>query len=198
MTVTVTNPLTPDHGSFKISKVFDPLTSGFAGTFAINYDCNDGTAHDGTVNLAAGANTTIGGIPTGTTCVVTEPATPTTPTGWTFGTPTLSDSQAPTTDGTVVITTKDATYEVIVTNTISRDLGNLKISKVFDPLTSGFAGTFAINYDCNDGTAHDGTGQPRRRRRARRSVASRPGRPASSPSRPPRPPRPAGPSARRP
>ena len=65
---------------------------------------------------------------------------PTTPTGWTFGTPTLSDSQAPTTDGTVVITTKDATYEVIVTNTISRDLGSLKISKVFDPLTSGFVG----------------------------------------------------------
>src|SRR4029079_14245554 len=95
--------------------------------------------------------------PTGTTCVVSEPATPSAPTGWTFGTPTLNDSQAPATDGTVVITTKAATYTVTVTNTISRDTGSLKIAKVFDPLTSGYAGTFAINYDCNDGTAHDGT-----------------------------------------
>ncbi len=31
--------------------------------------------------------------------------------------------------------------EVTVTNSISRDQGYLKISKVFDPLTSGFTGT---------------------------------------------------------
>ncbi|MBA3877352.1 MAG: hypothetical protein C0498_10505 [Anaerolinea sp.] len=133
-TVTVTNPLTRDTGSLQISKVFDPLTSGFGGTFAIDYDCDDGTAHDGTVNLAAGGSQTISGIPTGTTCVVSE-STPTPPTGWTFGAPTLSDSQAPTTDGTVVITTKGATYTVTVTNTIIK-LPTIIVRKI----TTGTAG----------------------------------------------------------
>ncbi|MBN2844145.1 MAG: hypothetical protein JXM68_13745, partial [Sedimentisphaerales bacterium] len=133
-----------------ISKVFDPLTSGFTGTFAINYDCDDGTAHDGTVTLTAGGTQTITGIPTGTTCTVTEPTLPTAPDGWTFGTPAFNP-----TDG--IVTISETLAEVTVTNTISRDLGELKISKVFDPLSSGFTGTFAINYDCDDGIAHDGT-----------------------------------------
>ncbi len=134
--VTCTYTNARDTGSLKISKVFDPLTSGFTGTFAINYDCSDGTAHDGTANVLAGGNAVIGGIPTGTTCVVSEPA-PTNPTGWSFGTPTLSDSQAPSTDGTVVITTKAATYEVIVTNSISRDTGSIQIVKDFTGLDTG-------------------------------------------------------------
>jgi hypothetical protein len=151
---TITN--TRDLGSLKINKVFDPLTSGYAGTFAINYDCDDGTTHDGTLNLLAGGTQTINGIPTGTTCVVSEPATPTNPTGWTFGAPVLSDSQAPTGDGTVVITTKATTYEVTVTNTISRDVGKFKISKTTSnpdgaTLPTNFTGT----YDC--GTGYTGT-----------------------------------------
>ena len=159
VSVTVANPLTQDLGSLKISKVFDPLTSGFAGTFAINYNCDDGTAHDGTVNLLAGGNQTISGIPTGTTCVVSEPATPTNPTGWTFGSPTLSDSQAPTDDGTVVITTKAATYEVVVTNTITRDLGSLKITKtVIGALPVDFTGSFGVHVVCTgDGGTYDRT-----------------------------------------
>src|SRR5205814_2183928 len=74
-----------------ISKVFDPLTSGFAGTFAIKYNCGAG---DVTVNLAAGGNTTVGPFDTGTSCAVTEPALPTAPAGWTFGTPSSSGSPA--------------------------------------------------------------------------------------------------------
>jgi hypothetical protein len=140
-----------DFGSLKISKSFNALTSGFSGSFSIAYDCNDGTTHDGTVSLTAGTFQVIGSIPIGTTCVVSEPTLPSAPTGWTFGTPTLSDSQAATDDGTVVITAKNTTYEVTVTNTITRDKGYLKISKVFDPLTSGFVGTFAIKYNCGAG-----------------------------------------------
>jgi hypothetical protein len=153
--VTVTNSISRDLGSLKINKVFDPLTSGFAGTFAINYDCNDGTAHDGTVNLSAGGTQTIGGIPTGTSCVVSEPTLPTAPANWTFGTPTLSDSQAPTNDGTVIITTKTTTYEVTVTNSITRDQGWFKIKKLFDAKTSGFAGNFTIHYDCGGANTGD-------------------------------------------
>ncbi len=77
--VTVTNTISRDLGELKITKQFDSLTSGFTGTFAINYDCDDGTEHDDTVNLLAGESQTISGIPIGTQCTVTEPAAPTPP-----------------------------------------------------------------------------------------------------------------------
>ena len=77
--VTVTNTISRDTGSLKITKSFDANGSGFAGDFSIGYDCNDGTSNDGTVTLAAGASQTINGIPTGTECTVSEPSTPTPP-----------------------------------------------------------------------------------------------------------------------
>ncbi len=151
--VVVTNTISRDTGDLRISKVFDPLTSGFSGDFTISYDCDDGIANDGTVELAAGESETITGIPTGTTCTVSESTLPTAPTGWTFGTPTISPET-----GSITISEKSPAYaEVVVTNTISRDLGDLRISKVFDPLTSGFTGDFTISYDCDDGETHDGT-----------------------------------------
>ena len=149
--VTVTNTISRDTGSLKITKSFDANGSGFAGDFSIGYDCNDGTSNDGTVTLAAGASQTINGIPTGTECTVSEPSTPTPPPGWSFGTPTTNPS-----NGTVTIVTSP-TAEVTVTNTISRDTGSLKITKSFDANGSGFAGDFSIGYDCNDGTSNDGT-----------------------------------------
>ena len=71
---------------------------------------------------------------------------PTAPTGWTFGTPVVTGSPA-------VITKGDqaAAVGVTVTNSITRDQGYLKISKVFDAKTSGFVGTFAIKYNCGAG-----------------------------------------------
>jgi len=65
--------------------------AGYTGPFTIGYDCDDGTAHDGTVSVASGASSTISGIPTGTHCTVSE-TPPTPPTGYTFGTPTFSPS----------------------------------------------------------------------------------------------------------
>lgn len=113
--MTVTNTISRDLGELKISKVFDAGDSGFTGTFAINYDCDDGEAYDGTVNLAAGGTKTISGIPTGTQCTVTETTLPTPPTGWSFGTPTYTP-----TDGTVTIS--ETLAEVVVTNTIRQDV----------------------------------------------------------------------------
>jgi hypothetical protein len=159
--VTVTNTISRDLGELTIYKDFDPLTSGFTGTFAIVYDCDDGTTHDGTVNLFAGGSETIYDIPTGTICTVTEPTLPEAPVGWTFGEPSFDPE-----NGRVEITGSGSTIvgismvpvgaEVTVYNTISRDLGELNISKVFNPGDSGFTGTFTIAYDC-DGTTHDGT-----------------------------------------
>ncbi len=47
-----------------------------------------------TVNLAAGASTTVGPFDTGTSCTVSEPVLPTAPTGWTFGAPVIATSPA--------------------------------------------------------------------------------------------------------
>ncbi len=141
--VTVANSISRDQGYLKITKSFDPLTSGFAGTFAIVYDCGAGPL---TVNLAAGASTSVGPLNTGTQCTVTEPTLPAAPAGWTFGTPVVTGSPA-----TIVKGDAATAVQVTVANSISRDLGYLKITKSFDPLTSGFAGTFAIVYDCGAG-----------------------------------------------
>ena len=40
--VTVTNSITHDQGYLKISKIFDPLTSGFTGDLPIVYNCGVG------------------------------------------------------------------------------------------------------------------------------------------------------------
>lgn len=146
--VTVSNSITRDQGYLKISKAFDPLTSGFTGTFAIVYNCGAG---DVTVDLAAGTSTTVGPFPTGTSCTVSEPTLPTAPTGWTFGTPVVSGSPA-------VITKGDqaAAVAVSVANSISRDLGNFKITKsVSNPNGATLPAAFTGTYDC--GTGYTGT-----------------------------------------
>ncbi len=142
--VTVTNTISHDQGYFKINKIFNPLSSGFTGTFAIKYNCGAG---DVTVNLAAGGSTIVGPFNTGTSCTVSEPTLPTAPSGWTFGPPTFSTPNPQT------ITKGDqaGAVAVTVTNTISHDQGYFKISKVFNPLSSGFTGTFAIKYNCGAG-----------------------------------------------
>ena len=143
ISVTVTNTITQDLGYLKISKAFDAKTSGFTGTFDIVYNCGAG---DVTVKLQGGTSTTVGPFATGSVCSVSEPALPAAPNGWTFGTPSVSGSPATINKGD-----QAAAVSVTVTNTITRDQGYLKISKVFDPKTSGFTGTFAITYNCGAG-----------------------------------------------
>jgi CSLREA domain-containing protein len=129
-------------GDLRISKVFETGDSGFSGYFTIHYDC--GTVYTDKVDLAAGESHTIYDIPIGTQCTVTEPSLPTAPPGWSFGIPTYNPA-----DGTVTIS--ETIAEVTVTNTISQDapqLGALRITKAFDPLTSEYKGNFRIHYNC--------------------------------------------------
>ena len=51
----------------------DGWPAGYTGPFTINYDCNDGTAHDGSQSVAAGTTSSvIAGIPKGTQCTISE------------------------------------------------------------------------------------------------------------------------------
>ena len=117
----MTNTITRDTGSLKITKIFDPKTSGFNGNFTIGYDCV-GTSKDGTVQLAAGQSTTINDVPTGD-CKITEDTLPNAPAGWTFGAPSYDPANQ------LVAVTKNATAEGKVTNTITRDTAELKLLK---------------------------------------------------------------------
>jgi parallel beta-helix repeat protein len=150
--VTVTNTLAQGSGSLKISKTLDTGGSVFdtATTFAIDYDC--GGSASGTVNLAGGGNATISGIPSGSICTVTEPATAAAPSGYSWGT-VITGSP------TGAITTGN-TESVAVANSLTRDAGLLKISKTLDAGGSSFdtSTKFSIGYSC-DGGGPSGTAQ---------------------------------------
>ena len=108
-TCTITN--TRDTGSLKIvktlSKFGDPPVPS---SFKIDYDCGIG-APSGSVDLAPGAFTVIDGIPTGSSCTVSE-ATLTPIPGYTWS-PAVITPTPP-----VVILEKGVTYTVTVANLI--------------------------------------------------------------------------------
>jgi hypothetical protein len=60
-------------GYLNITKLFDPLTSGFTGTFPIVYNC------DKTVSLAVNTSIIVGPFYVDTSCMVSEPTLPTPP-----------------------------------------------------------------------------------------------------------------------
>ncbi len=107
---------TRDTSSLMITKEFNPLTSGYSGTFDIAYSCVEGTdpVKSGTVKLAAGQQASVEGLPVGTVCTVTEPALPTNPSGWTFNAPTFSPG-----DGKATVV-KGSAATVTVVNSISQ------------------------------------------------------------------------------
>ena len=102
---------TRDLGSLKITKVFDPKTSGYTAAFNIDYKCQDEA--QGTVSLQAGESKTIDGIPTGTECQVTEVKPTDPPAGWSFSDPVYDPAS-----GKVTVAEKGQTVSVTVTNEI--------------------------------------------------------------------------------
>lgn len=107
---------TRDTSSLTITKEFNPLASGYSGTFDIAYSCVEGTdpVKSGTVQLAAGQKASVDGLPVGAVCTVTEPALPTNPSGWTFNAPTFSPG-----DGKATVV-KGSAAAVTVVNSISQ------------------------------------------------------------------------------
>jgi hypothetical protein len=115
VTCTATNVL-KDTGSLTITKEFNAQASGYSGTFDIDYTCVDGpdVVVEGSAALGAGESTTLSGLPTGTTCTVTEPTLPANPSGWTFNPPTFSPSNQ------ASITTKGEQATVTVVNSVAQ------------------------------------------------------------------------------
>ncbi len=118
----------------------DKVTSGGTGTFRFAVDCNDGTIHDRTgtdkLSITNTGTDTVAGIPTGTSCTVTEDTHPD------FN----SSLRSPSTTNTVSISDSGAT--VFFQNT--RKTGTLTVSK---SRTGGSAtDVFTFEVDCTDNT----------------------------------------------
>jgi uncharacterized repeat protein (TIGR01451 family) len=132
-------------GSLKVAKTVTGKPAGFTSPgFSVQVDCSD-NSFDQMLTLADGASQTISGIPTGTTCTVTEATPlPTAPTGYSYGTPVVSPSGAQTIgNGT--------TLAVTVTNPLSKKLGSLQVSKVVSGAPSGFSSPdYTLHVACSD------------------------------------------------
>ena len=128
------NPIQGDNvgvnGSLILAKPLSGGPSGYTGPFTIHYDC--GAFGTGNPSVSAGSSVTINGIPTGTVCTITE-TPPSPPTGYSFGTPSYTDSSGTANDGIVTIVGA-ATVTVTTNNTLTRDTGSLKLAKL---LTGG-------------------------------------------------------------
>lgn len=145
--ITVGNSITRDRGSRVLAKSLSGGPAGYTGPFTINYDC-DGTAYDGSVSVSAGGSQTVSGIPTGTSCTVSE-TLPNPPAGYSFGTPTFSPQ------ATVVIPSGNGSSVTVTTNnTLTLDTGSLKILKTLsNPDGASVPASFTIDYSCDDGTS---------------------------------------------
>lgn len=141
--VNVTNTYTRDMGSLVISKnVVAPADAVFDGKeFTIAYSCGQGTdAKTGEVKLTHGQSSApIADIPAGTQCTVTEAEHKVE--GYTH---------AVAIDQPVVTIARNETANVAITNTYTRDLGSLVITKnVVAPADKVFEGKeFTISYTC--------------------------------------------------
>ena len=113
--------------------VITKTTTGGSGTFSFDVNC-DGTAFDQSVSITDSGSKTVSGIPTGTSCTVTEEAHSQ-----------FTGVSIPA-DGKVTIAVGD--NHIAFTNT--RDTGNLVVTKS----TTGGTGTFTFDVDC-DGAAFD-------------------------------------------
>jgi len=141
--IVVGNSITRDRGQPQdIQDNEQPGWATLPASFNVTYDC--GTGYTGSVNVSSGSFQTVSGIPTGSICSLLEIAPAAIP-GYTWGTVTY-------TPASINISAKDGTFEIVVGNSITRDRGNLKISKTTsNPDGATLPASFNVTYDCGTG-----------------------------------------------
>ena len=131
------NAITRDRGDLVIAKtVSNPDGAVLPVSFEVGYDCGEGFT--GTKSISVGSPATVTGIPTGNTCTVTETA-PAGIAGFTWAAATYTPASQ-------VMTTAGKT--ITVGNAITRDRGDLVISKTLLAGGSGYSAAFTIDYSC--------------------------------------------------
>ena len=110
VSVTATNTLIREGGTLTIAKTLsNPDGAPVPRAYSINYNCGIGST--GTLAVAAGASVSVSGIPTGSTCTVSEVAPAAVP-GYSWGTITYAPAS-------VVIANMTSTFKLTVANSIS-------------------------------------------------------------------------------
>ena len=158
VTCTVNNRFS--RGQFSIAKIITDASDGFTGSNATNftfkYKCGTAAEVTGmTVSISAPFTSPL--FPVGTSCVITEtqPSGNLKDTSFIWNGPTYSPGNA-----TVTIV-DNTTVPLTITNSISRQLGTLTLTKVVTPRDAASAGgytggttrVFPIAYECKIGAA---------------------------------------------
>jgi len=136
--VTVANSITRDRGSLTIAKsVSNPDGATVQELFPVSYVCD---AMSGTTTVSVDTPRVISGIPTGTSCTVTE-GDLTAVNGFTWGAPVITGSPT-------AVVVKGQSVNVTVANSITRDRGSLTISKRLINGGAVYSQPFVIDYAC--------------------------------------------------
>ncbi len=112
--------------------------------FGIDYECviDDAVTKSGSVDVPAGASgVTVAGVPTGSTCTITELALDPIA-GFTWGEVSYDPRS-------VLVDVAGETFTVKAVNTITRDTGALELAKALSGGPVGFTGPFTLEYQCS-------------------------------------------------
>lgn len=158
-TVKVKNKITKKHGGgggggLELVKELTGGPDDYTGPFTIEYECTkeDKTPVSGSEEVSAGSPVLVSDIGNGYECVVSEPLLPNPPTGYSFEDPTFDPV-----DATVKTKGKEA-VTVITRNTLTRDEGNLRITKSLAGTPADFDPEFDVSYTCTLEGEEDITG----------------------------------------
>ena len=137
------DPPEPVTGSLELKKKLEGGPKEYIGEFRIVYACTMDDAMDitGSKDIESGSSATVMDIPAGYECEISEPSLPTPPSGFSFGVPTFDPSD------TVKIKSKEMAT-VTIENTLTRDEGNLRITKSLTGTPADFAPDFDVSYTC--------------------------------------------------
>lgn len=138
------NDISMDQVGLELTKTLTGGPSDYTGPFTIDYVCTKGEEPEvsGSETIEAGSSVMVTGLTPGYECVVSEPVLPSAPAGYTFGVPTFDPK-----DGSVTIRGKRKTT-VTTNNTLARDEGNLRITKVLTGTPGDFDPEFDVSYLC--------------------------------------------------
>jgi len=147
------DPPGPATGSLELKKKLEGGPKEYTGPFTIAYECSMDDAMDitGSRDIESGSSATVMDIPDGYECEISEPSLPVPPDGFSFGVPTFEPS------ATVQIKSKDK-VTVTTQNTLSRDEGNLRITKSLTGTPADYDPDFDVSYTCTMEGEDDITG----------------------------------------
>ncbi|MEZ3159118.1 DUF5979 domain-containing protein [Microbacterium sp. BWT-B31] len=146
ITCTVKNVAAPKVGSLEIRKVVNGGGLADGTTFSGTYDCGQGFT-GAFSTLTPAAPVTIGGIPAGRSCTVTENTGSLTGSNGLVDASYVWDVTGSVSPANVTIE-KDKTSVLTITNKTKRVYGSIQVEKKLVDVPSGFNGTFTGDWSC--------------------------------------------------